>query len=264
MSLLIDCSCRVLHLTLNRCDKRNALNSEMCSGIVESIASAQDTHDVGSILISAAGPVFCAGMDLDEAVHSAGADLSDIHEKLFTIGANSLKPIVICVNGPALGGGLGLVAQGHCVVAAQGAAFGLTEMRLGLWPFLIYRAVELALGSRRTLELSLTGRLFQAQDALNWGLAHHVCAPTETFHRAAALARDLAKASPLAIRAGMQYIRDAREKSWNEAGALATALRIALMEGADFKEGYAAFKQKREPRWPSMPHEYYAHRSPEK
>jgi enoyl-CoA hydratase/carnithine racemase len=255
MNLLVDLNCRVLHLTLNRPDKRNALNAGMCSEIGEAIASAQNDQQVGSILISAAGQVFCAGMDLDEAVEAAGPDLAEVHEKLFTTGANSLKPIVVCVNGPALGGGLGLVAQGHAVVAAEGAVFGLTEMRLGLWPFLVYRSVESALGARRTLELSLTARVFSTHDALQWGLVHHICPPAEAAHRAAAIARDLAKASPLAIQAGMQYVRESRDKSWNEAGELATSLRMSLMESADFREGYAAFKDKRQPHWPSMPPE---------
>jgi enoyl-CoA hydratase/carnithine racemase len=252
MSLLVDHERRILHLTLNRPDKRNALNIEMCSKLVEAIAAAQKDENVGCILISAAGQVFCAGMDLDEAVGSPGTDLAEVHEKLFTVGANSLKPIVICVNGSALGGGLGLVAQGHAVIAAEGAVFGLTEMRVGLWPLLVYRAVEAALGARRTLELSLTARVFPAHDALQWGLAHYVFPQADAADHAVAVARDLAKASPLAISAGMQYVRGSRGKSWEEAGELATALRRKLMNSPDFKEGCAAFKEKREPRWPSL------------
>ena len=254
MNLLIDQKGRTLHLTLNRPDKRNALNSYMCSEIVDAIVSTQHNEQIGSILITAAGQVFCAGMDLDEAAGAQGTELAEVHEKLFTVGANSLKPIIICVNGPALGGGLGLVAQGHSVIAAEGAVFGLTEMRVGLWPFMVYRAVEAALGARRTLELSLTARVFSTHDALDWGLVNHICPPAEAVHRAGAIARDVAKSSPLAIEAGMQYVRDARGKSWVEAGELATVLRIKLMESADFKEGYSAFKEKREPRWPSMPY----------
>lgn len=260
MDLLIDRKCRVLHITLNRPNKRNALTSAMCSEIVEAVASAQKEHDAGSILISAVGQVFCAGMDLDEAAEGQGDQSAAIHDELFTIGANSLKPIVVCVNGPALGGGLGLVAQGHVVMAAQGSVFGLPEIRIGLWPFLVYRAVEAAVGPRRTLELSLTGRAFPAHDALLWGLVHQVCPAAEMVDRAKALARDLAKASPQAIAAGMQHFHASRGKSWKESGELAIALRGKLMESADFKEGYAAFKDKREPYWPSMPHEFYAER----
>lgn len=252
MHLLSNTHHRVLHLTLNRQEKRNALDAAMCSGIVNAVLEAQQRADVGCILISANGSVFCSGMDLDEAVGPNAAQLSAIHDALFTIGMTSLKPIVVCVGGAALGGGLGLAAQGHVVVAAEGAAFALTEIRVGLWPFLVYRSVEAALGSRRTLELSLTGQVFHAQDALEWGLVHQISPPAETMERAKGLAREIAKASPLAIAAGMRYVREARGRSVQEAGELAAVLRDELMDSEDFKEGVAAFKHKREPRWPSM------------
>ena len=252
MHLLNNCAHRVLHLTLNRQDKRNALDAAMCSGIVNAVGEAQDRADAGCILISANGSVFSSGMDLDEAVGPNAAQLSAIHEALFTIGMTSLKPIVVCVSGAALGGGLGLAAQGHVVIAAEGAAFALTEVRVGLWPFLVYRSIEAALGSRRTLELSLTGRVFHAHDACDWGLVHQVCPPAEALERAKAVAREIAKASPLAISTGMRYVRESRGRPLQEAGELAAALRDELMRSEDFKEGVAAFKHKREPRWPSM------------
>lgn len=252
MDILIERKDRVLHVTLNRPDKRNALTSRMCAGIVEAIESAQKESEVGAVLVTSTGQVFCAGMDLDEAADMHEDQLAELHDDLFTIGSHSIKPIVICVNGAALGGGLGLVAQGHVVLASQGAAFGLTEIRIGLWPFLVYRAVEAALQERRTLELSLTGRTFSAQEALQWGLVHHVCPPAEMCDRANALARKLAKSSPAAIAAGMQYFQGSRRLSWEEAGELAKKLRKQLIQSDDFREGYEAFKQKREPHWPSM------------
>ncbi len=253
MDLVVDQKCRVLQVTLNRPEKRNALNAELCSGIVAAVRSAQERREVGAILINALGHVFCAGMDLDEAAAAQGDELAEIHEQLFSMGASSMKPIVVCVNGPALGGGLGLVAQGHVVIASQSAAFSLPEIRIGLWPFLVYRSIESAVGARRTLELSLTGRAFHAQDALQWGLVHQVCHGAEVCDRGQALARELAKASPAAVAAGMRYFHESRGKAWKEAGEIATRLREDVMRSADFQEGYEAFKQKREPHWPSLP-----------
>lgn len=253
MDVEINQKCRVLYVTLNRPDKRNALTSRMCADIVKAVRSAQKRRDIGVVLIGAAGQVFCAGMDLDEASEMHEDELADVHEDLFTLGANSSKPIIACVNGAALGGGLGLVAQGHIVIAAQGAVFGLPEIRVGLWPFLVYRAIEAALGPRRTLELSLTGRVFHANDALEWGMVQHVCPPAEVTDRANALAREVAKASPAAIHAGMQYFHGSRGMALKDAGELARSLRSELMQSGDFKEGYEAFKHKREPQWPSMP-----------
>jgi enoyl-CoA hydratase/carnithine racemase len=257
MLLTVERKHRVLHLTLNRPEKRNALTSEMCSGIVEGIRSAQQDREVGSILLSAAGAVFCSGMDVDEALSTSHAQLADLHDDLFSIGSHSKKPIVVCAAGAALGGGLGLVAQGHVVFASENSVFGLTEIRIGLWPFMVYRSVEAAIGARRTLELSLTGRTFNSHDALHWALVHQVCPPAETLDRAKGVARDLAKASPAAIEAGLEYYHGSRGKSWEEAGNLAAELRVKVMEGEDLKEGFEAFKHRREPQWPSMPPEFY-------
>ncbi len=257
MSLSIEHKHRVVRITLNRPEKRNALTSAMCAGIVEAIRSAQDDRHVGSILLCAAGPVFCSGMDVSEALSMSHSELANLHDDLFSIGFHSKKPIVVSVGGAALGGGVGLVAQGHVVLASENSVFGLSEIRLGLWPFLVYRSVEAAVGARRMLELSLTGRTFHAHDALLWGLVHQVCPPAETSDRARGVAKELAKLSPAAVEAGLEYYHRSRGTSWEEAGKLAAQLRVHLMEGEDLKEGFAAFKQKREPRWPSMPPEFY-------
>lgn len=255
--LLIERQNRVLSITLNRPDKRNAFNLSMCNELIAAIEDAQDNPSIGSILLGAAGRVFSAGMDLDEASAGDGDEITAAHEKLFSLGAKTRKPIVACITGPALGGGLGLVAQAQVAVAAQGSLFGLTEIRSGMWPFIVYRSIEAAIGQRRTLELSLTGRLFSAQEALSWGLIHHVAHAFEVDDRATAIATDLSKASPEAIRLGLQYVRKSRNQSWQAAGALAAELRRECATGADFQEGVAAFHQHREPRWPSMPEGAY-------
>ncbi|MGA8597353.1 MAG: enoyl-CoA hydratase/isomerase family protein [Bryobacteraceae bacterium] len=256
--LLIEKEGRVLSITLNRPEKRNAFNIAMCHELLDAIANAQSDPGVGSILLTAAGRVFSAGMDLDEASSETGDASTAIHERLFSIGRETSKPIIACVTGPALGGGLGLVAQSQVAVAAQGALFGLTEIRSGIWPFLVYRSLEAAIGPRRTLELSLTGRLFSTHEALSWGLIHQVAHAFEVEDRAGAIARDIAKASPEAVRLGLEYVNRSRNKTWCEAGILAAELRRECTSGADFKEGVAAFHEHRESHWPSMPEGTYS------
>src|ERR1035438_3781078 len=157
---------RVLHLTLARPEKRNALNLALCHDLVASIEDGAHDPQVGAILLTAEGPAFCAGMDLSEIELGGDSTAMDaIHEQLFTLGSRITKPLIAGVQGPALGGGTGLIANCHVVVAGPDARFGLTEIRLGLWPFLIFRAVSIALGERRTVELSLTGRIFPAAEA---------------------------------------------------------------------------------------------------
>ena len=257
MTLLISHRDRILYLTLNRPAKRNALNLELCTSLVDAVGRAQGDPSVACIVISAAGSVFCAGMDLDEAGTAGDTQLATVHEQLFSLGARSVKPILAAVQGPALGGGLGLVTQSHVAFAAEGATFGLPEIKVGLWPFLVYRSVSAAIGPRRALAISLSGRPFDAEQARDWGLLHRILPPNELEDRIRSIARRLAHASPLALSLGMQYVRDAAGKSWDESGQLAARFRSQLMGSEDFAEGRRAFKEKREAHWPSMPPGFY-------
>jgi enoyl-CoA hydratase/carnithine racemase len=241
---------RVLLLTLDRPQKRNALNCQLCRGIVDAVEGAAHDSSVGAILLAANGPTFCAGMDLEEAAAGATDETNALHERLFTLGARSSKPLIASVRGAALGGGLGLVANCVIAIAEPGATFGLTEIRLGLWPFLVYRAVETALGERRTLELALTGRVFGSDESKGMGLVHEVVPDAEK--RALEVAEIVAGFSPTAIRSGLEFVREARGKDWDEAGRIARRVRDRVFAGADFEEGLRAFREKRAARWPSL------------
>jgi len=242
---------RLLHVTLNRPAKRNALNSALCRELVSALAEGEADRRIGAILLDAAGEVFCAGMDLDEATAPGAAEANTVHEELFTIGTRLRKPLVAAVRGAALGGGLGLAANAHITVAALDSRFGLTEIRLGLWPFVVYRAVVAAVGERRALELSLTGRIFPSTEALQYGLIHQVAPASEVAGRALQLARTVATMSPEAVERGLTFVRASQGKTWPETGALADGARRAAFESPDFREGVRAFKEKRAPRWPS-------------
>ena len=243
---------RVLRVTLNRPDKRNALSSELCLELTRVFDHACADPSVGAILLCANGPVFCAGMDLDEIGPSTTEAIDIAHEQLFTIGARLAKPVVAAVGGAALGGGAGLVANCHVVIASEAATFGLTEIRLGLWPFLIFRAMSAALGERRTTELALTGRIFGAAEARELGLVHEV--DGDPNQRAAEVAAQIAAFSPTAIRSGLGFLREVRGLNGEQAGLAARRVRGQVFASPDFQEGIRAFKEKRAPRWPSLGH----------
>lgn len=248
-SLQISLEGRVLRLTLNRPEKRNALNAELCRALVEAMSEAQHDSGVSAILLDAKGDAFCSGMDLNEAISPDAVQKSAIHESLFTIGARISKPIVAAVRGKALAGGMGLVANAHIVVAADNASFGLTEIRIAMWPYVVFRAVASAIGERRAVELGLTGRVFGAGDALAWGLVHYVVPAPEVDLKAAEIAMTLAGYSPRTISQGLGFVLQSRELSVNEAARLALAARAETFQDADFAEGVHAFKEKRQPKW---------------
>ncbi len=230
---------RVLRLTLNNPEKRNALDRAACRELAAALSEAAGDQSVGCVLLDAAGTVFSSGLDMEELLEPGGPETDELHEQLFAFGAGYRKPVVAAVQGAALGAGLGLIANCHVTVAAQGTQFGLTEIRVGYWPFAAFGALTRAMGERRTLELSLTGRIFGTNDAQAYGLIHEVTPAVELDDRAWALARHLAYSSPAAIRLGL-------ECGW---GADAAECAGRARRTADFREGVQALKEKRKPEW---------------
>ena len=241
---------RVRRITLNRPEKRNALNLQLCRNLVAAFDQADSDHSVGAILLTANGPAFCAGMDLKETVDVDQIELAGIHERLFTTIQRVRTPLIAAVHGAALAGGTGLVANAHIVIAAPDARFGLTEIRIGLWPVLIFRSVEQAMGERRTVELSLTGREFNGTEALQYGLATEIA--DEPLQRASEVATAVASFSPIAVGAGLDYVHQIRGLDWDHAGRVGRDTRDRLLSNDDFKEGTRAFLEKRKPSWPSL------------
>ncbi|SPE38758.1 Short chain enoyl-CoA hydratase [Candidatus Sulfopaludibacter sp. SbA3] len=248
--LQIESRGRVLRVALNRPEKRNALNAEMCRELVDVMNHANHDPHVGAILLTGNGPVFSAGMDLQEVAHVDSHALSNVHEQLFTLGSRLGKPLVGAIDGPALGGGMGLVANCHILIVSDAARFGLTEIRLGLWPFLVFQAVLTALGERRAVELALTGRVFGAAEAKALSLVQEIV--PDAAARAMEIAQGLANSSPAAIRSGLGFVEEARGKNAAVATQIARRVREELMASPDFQEGIRAFLEKRKPNWPSL------------
>jgi enoyl-CoA hydratase/carnithine racemase len=250
-SLLINQEGRVRRITMARAEKRNALSIDMCEALLTAFEDASADPATGCILLDAEGKVFCSGMDLDEALEHGAAGGLEVHERLFTVGQRIAKPIVAAVQGPVLAGGIGLLCNAHVVVAAMGTNFGITELRIGMFPFVIFRAVAAAIGERHALELSLTARVFQTDEALRIGLIHQAAPEFELDDRASALAHTIAGHSAAVTAFGLAYVNQARALPPDQAGRLASALRTQVFQHPDYAEGVAAFKEKRRPEWPS-------------
>jgi len=236
---------RLLRIALNRPDKRNALNAALCRDLAAVLGEAQDEAGTGAILLTGNGVSFSAGMDLDEVLTPEAAALADLHERLFTAFAWLKKPLIAAVQGNALAGGTGLAANAHIVIAAEDARFGLTEIHIGLWPFLIYRAVVAAMGERRVVELSLTGRIFGAAEAQEYGLVHQVVPTGELGDRAQALARAVAESSPMALESGLGFVQETRGLGLADGGRVARDFRRQIFESEDFQQRVRAFRTKR-------------------
>ena len=197
MSLRIEQDGRVRRVTLAAPARRNVLDAALASELLNELREAQAHSETGAVLMDAEGPVFCGGLDF--AGH--------VPEEIFTFGRHATKPVVVAIQGVAISAGVALIANAHVAVAAQGSSFGLTDVRTGHCHSGILGAVAAAIGSRRTRELSLTGRLFTAPEALAWGLVHAVAPPFELDDRAVAIATALANADPGAVQAILAFHR---------------------------------------------------------
>lgn len=233
----------ILRITLNRPEKRNALSFELCQQLVAAFEDAEQNPEIHATILTAHGTFFCAGMDLGEIGTVDEEELARVHHALFTVKERATKPIVAVVNGDALGGGVGLVANAHVAVACQRVGFGLTEIKIGLWPFLIFRSVAKAVGERLATEWSLTGRMLDVDEARAAGLVQYVS--KNASEAGLEIARCISKSNTIAIGKGLEFVRESEGKGTEEAGEIASRLRLEVMATADFAEGLRAFREKR-------------------
>jgi len=235
-----DLDIRTARICLRRPEAKNSLDMATVSTLLAAFERADSDLAVGSILLEAEGPMFSSGLELSETLL-----LSSIPElatvlRLLSFSRRSSKPLVVAVRGAALGAAAALVASGHVALAAQGTSFGFTEIRTGQWPYLGWEVIEQALGRRRALELTLTGRIFNSADALAWGLIHEITQPSELDDRAFSTASLLAAAPPETVSQVLQWQREPTDH-------VQAALRN--LRSSEAREGLNAYLEKRRPLW---------------
>ena len=241
----------VLRLLIDREPKRNALSAEILRGIRTALADVGDARVVQ--LTSAGEKVFCAGADLVQmAPDATGLEVHEgrglLREVVLAMRACPV-PVVAGVQGLCLAGGVGLVLGCDLVVAADTAAFGLPEVDLGLWPFMVSALLGRHVSPKRAMELMLSGRRVPAAEALEMGLLSRVVAAAELSTELARLVDALAAKPPVAVRLGKAAFTAALESSL-PAGLEAMQAQLSLLNTTqDAAEGVAAFLTKRTPQW---------------
>ncbi len=237
---------------LDRPEKRNALSTPMLGELDAALDRADADEDIRAVVLTGRGKAFCAGADLD-----AGADLVDGGDgprippfaRLLQRFQRSPKPVVVAVNGPAFGGGLGLVAAADIVIAADDATFSFSEVRLGLVPAIISVVVLPRIGLHHARRLFLTGRRFSAADAVDYGLVHRVTPISELEAAAQEEVEAIAKGGPIAVAEAKRLIADIPGLPEDEAFAEALVRIGERVRSDEGREGVAAFVEKRLPKW---------------
>lgn len=242
-------------IEMNDPESRNPLSQEMCYSLIEAFRSAEENNEVHVIVLTGAGNAFCAGGNIKEFAAYQEKLASQVHQegeattKLFQTITSLRKPVIGAINGHALGGGLGLVAACHYTVASENAKIGTTEIKLGLFPLVILPVIIDAIGSKKALEISFTGEVFTAEIAKEYGLVNKVVSSEKVMGEALEFAGQLASASPLALKIGMDCFVRTRDMEWNNKLDYANTLRVISFLSDDLKEGAQAFLEKRQPNW---------------
>jgi methylglutaconyl-CoA hydratase len=242
-------------ITLDRPEVRNALSSELMEEVGEAIAAFEASDEVRAVVLAGAGPAFCAGADLRSMRLSRdkdeGDNKSDAHRMggLFHRIASCRKPVVARVHGPAIGGGVGLMAACDIVVAAAGTRFQFSEVRLGIVPAVISPFCIRRLGEMKAMRLFLTGEPIDARTALEYGLVDVVAADDELDAAVEKVLGDLGKAGPKALVAAKELVLRVTRLE-GEAALDYTAELIARLRVTDEAvEGMTAFLEKRPASW---------------
>src|ERR1700757_3921945 len=241
-------------VTLNRPEKRNAISIQMIAELHAALDEIEKTH-TRVVILTGIGKAFCAGIDLDYLQAIARQTPAENQEdskriaKMFRKIWSFSRPLIAAVNGHALAGGCGIATLCDFTLAVPEAKFGYTEVKIGFLPAIVSVFLTRQVGEKRARDLLLTGRLIEAAEAKEMGLVNEIVPAERLMDRAHDLAETILSASPSSITRAKHLLVSAA------AAGVDHDLERAVLESArvrctpDFKEGIAAFLEKRKPIW---------------
>ncbi|HJY85207.1 MAG TPA: enoyl-CoA hydratase-related protein [Candidatus Acidoferrales bacterium] len=253
-TLTLEMEGEVAAITLNRPEKRNAIST----GMIEDLLGALEQVERGPArvaILTGAGKAFSSGMDLADlraiAQQSPEQNLQDSQRmaRMFRRLWSFPKPLIAAVNGPALAGGCGIAMLCDFTLAAPEAKFGYTEVRIGFLPAIVSVFLLRQIGEKRARDLLLTGRILDAREAEQAGLVTRVV-PSETLMESAReLAATLLASSPSSLMHTKRVLCKFAAEEVDRELERAIAENAGIRATADFREGLAAFLEKRKPAW---------------
>jgi methylglutaconyl-CoA hydratase len=244
-------------LTIQRVDKRNALSRALIAALTEAFQKAREDQSARCVILTGAGSVFCAGMDLAELAESIEAKtepdtiwrdvlpLAALYDLIYTLS----KPTIAAVNGAAVAGGAGLVSVCDLAVTVPEAKFGYPEVRRGLVAAMVMPHLLRHVGERMARYLLLTGELIDAEEALRWGFVNAVTSKERLMDHAMRWAKSLAEGGPNALAAtkGLLHQFSRHALSIEEAAQASAAPRLT----EECRLGLRAFFDKKPSPWVS-------------
>jgi enoyl-CoA hydratase/carnithine racemase len=252
--LEVEHSDRVLTITLDRAEKKNALHPVTANELAFALTSAKQNKDVWAVVIKANGDVFCAGADLKAFMTGGGETNSTVPkvEGEILIGElfNELhKPCIAQVEGDAFAGAFLLLAGCTHVVAANDVKFGLPEVKRGLFPYQVMASLLQVMPERKVLDWCIQGYNLDAQKAADWGLVTHLAERGKVADAVQELLDAILTNSPTAIRMGLEAYQHIRSDDTKSQHSYLRGMLMKTVQTKDAQEGIMAFREKRKPEW---------------
>jgi methylglutaconyl-CoA hydratase len=244
----------VATLALNRPDKRNAISYELIDDLLHALEEIK-ASPARVLIITGAGKAFCSGMDLEDLRALLGRtpeqNLEDSRTmvSLFRSLYEFSKPTIAAVNGAAIAGGTGLALLCDFTLAVPEAKFGYTEVRIGFVPAIVSTFLLRQVGEKSARDLLLTGRIFDAQEALRLGLISEIIPAENLMPRARELAFTLLENSPLSLAYTKRLLTNHARAELDSQIEAAIRENAGIRATADFREGITSFLEKRKPKW---------------
>ncbi|WP_399682109.1 enoyl-CoA hydratase/isomerase family protein [Xenophilus sp.] len=248
----------VARIWLNRPEMRNAIDDVFIRELGEAFAQAEAAPGVRAVVLGGRGPAFCAGANLNWMKRAAEftpeqnlQDAAGLPRMLRTLHESRL-PVIARVQGDVYAGGMGLVSVCDVAIAAEGANFCLSEVKIGLIPATISPYVIRAMGARAAQRYFLTGERFSAAEAHRIGFVHEVVPADALDAKVDEVLKNIAAAAPGAVSECKRLLRDVTGERIDDALSDETVRRIAaLRAGEEGQEGLRSFLEKRKPSWVS-------------
>ncbi len=237
MTLLVEDRGAVRFLSMNRPDKRNALNTALTRALLDGLRAADAADSVAAVVLTGAGQAFCAGADLSEfkdltpEYQHRVEERAELTMQLHLVFSKMAKPVVTAINGAAMGGGAGLAIAGDLAVMAQGAKLGYPETRHGIVAAIVMANLVRQVGRKQAFELVALGEPLSSERALALGMVNRVVPDEDLLSETLKLAEKLSNIKPEALRATKQLFHEVADLPLEE----------ALKRGRDTNQRMRAF-----------------------
>ena len=239
----------ILTITLNRPEKKNALNNVMINELNYALAYAKQECSIRVVVIAAEGDIFCAGADLTRAKSESNVPKIEGADDISLSLRHLYKPVICKIQGSVLAGALLIVTNATHAIAVKHAKFSAPEIHRGLWPFMVMAGLFRVMTKRAGLDFIMRGQPIDSKEAENWGLINKSVDAKDLDKSVNALAEELANLAPETMQFGLEAYEKQDSKSFNEALPYLQEQIAKCFESKDAKEGIAAFLEKRKPKW---------------